>query len=196
MSAAPRGEMLAGEDWLFYWRVTSWEQNQKIYFFRTGQSVTREPLRYWGNELLECIIRSITPAHTIVHFAYQHWWASGMTPRPRAGTTATPSGTSSYDQRHRPQHPVHGNPTTQSVRDNFAIAAKEISDLQTLVSSLMLNTPYLPLAGGLMTGSLLLAADTAQDTEAATKLYVDALRALITDLEARVAALENPPPPP
>ena len=68
-------EMLAGEDWLFYWRVTSWEQNQKIYFFRTGQSVTREPLRYWGNKLLECIISSIAPAHTIVHFAYQHSWA-------------------------------------------------------------------------------------------------------------------------
>ena len=95
-----------------------------------------------------------------------------------------------------PNMPVHGNPTTRSVRDNFAIAAQEISDLQTLVSSLMLNTPYLPLAGGLMTGSLLLAADPAQDTEAATKLYVDAVRALITDLEARVAALENPLPPP
>ena len=25
------GDYLAGEEWLFYWRVTSWEQNQKIY---------------------------------------------------------------------------------------------------------------------------------------------------------------------
>jgi uncharacterized protein YmfQ (DUF2313 family) len=69
------GDYLAGEDWLFYWRVTSWEQNQKIYFFRTGQSVTRERLRSWGNALLECVLNAIKPAHTILHFAYQNSWA-------------------------------------------------------------------------------------------------------------------------
>ena len=94
-----------------------------------------------------------------------------------------------------PDNPVHGNPTTQSVRDNFAIAAQEISDLQVLVSALALNMPYLPLAGATMTGPLLLAEDPAVDAEAATKAYVDALKALITALEARVTALENPPAP-
>jgi uncharacterized protein YmfQ (DUF2313 family) len=69
------GDYLAGEDWLFYWRVTSWEQNQKIYFFRAGQSATSERLRHWGNSLLECVITAIAPAHTIVRFAYQHSWA-------------------------------------------------------------------------------------------------------------------------
>ena len=92
-----------------------------------------------------------------------------------------------------PANPVHGNPTTESVRDNFAIAAQEISNLQTQVAGLLLNMPYLPLAGALMTGELLLAHDPLADNEAATKIYVDALRTLITALEDRVAALENPP---
>jgi len=65
------GDHLYGKDWLFYWRVTSWEANQKIVAFRTGQSATRERLRKWGNEMLECLIRSLMPAHTIVQFAYQ-----------------------------------------------------------------------------------------------------------------------------
>ena len=42
--------ILCGEGWTFYWRVTSWEQNQKIIAFRTGQSATRERLRSWGND--------------------------------------------------------------------------------------------------------------------------------------------------
>jgi hypothetical protein len=99
-----------------------------------------------------------------------------------------------------PDNPVHGNPTTQSVRDNFAIAKQEISDLQSLMAALMINVPYLPLAGSAMTGPLTLAADPTTDAEAATKLYVDTLRALvdaqaamISDLETRVAVLENPP---
>jgi hypothetical protein len=112
-----------------------------------------------------------------------------------------------------PDNPVYGNPTTQSVRDNFAIAAQEISDLQTLVAALALNFPYLPLGGATMTGPLLLAEDPAAAAEAATKAYVDALEAIVAqqattisdqantiadqatsidDLQARVTALENP----
>src|SRR5262245_26006811 len=69
------GDHLAGIEWLFYWRVTSWEQNQRIIAFRTGQSVTRERLRTWGNNILECLIRGVAPAHTIVQFAYQYSWS-------------------------------------------------------------------------------------------------------------------------
>jgi len=71
---------LYGADWNYYWRVTSWEANQKIIAFRTGQSATRERLRQWGNDLLECLIRSLAPAHTIIQFAYQQLqsnWDSG-----------------------------------------------------------------------------------------------------------------------
>jgi hypothetical protein len=98
-----------------------------------------------------------------------------------------------------PDNPVHGNPTTQSVRDNFAIAAQEISDLQSLVSAIALNYPYMPLDGATMTGPLLLEHDPQAAAEAATKAYVDALQAIvnqqattIADLTARVTALENP----
>ena len=51
--------------------------------------------------------------------------------------------------------PVYGNPTTQSVRDNFEIAQIEITDLQNLISS----GPFLPLAGGIMSGFITLNAD-------------------------------------
>jgi hypothetical protein len=102
-----------------------------------------------------------------------------------------------------PANPVHGNPTTQSVRDNFAIAAQEISNLQAQVAGLLLNMPYLPLSGATMTGPLTLVGEPTAAEQAATKLYVDTLQALvdaqaaqITALETRVAALENPPPPP
>jgi uncharacterized protein YmfQ (DUF2313 family) len=72
---------LYGEEWMFYWRVTSWEQNQKIIAFRVGQSATRERLRSWGNDMLECLIRGYMPAHTVVQFAYQQLisvWDAGQ----------------------------------------------------------------------------------------------------------------------
>jgi hypothetical protein len=93
-----------------------------------------------------------------------------------------------------PANPVHGNPTTQSVRDNFEIAQQEISDLQTLVASLMLNLPYLPMSGGTMTGPLQLVRDPQLSAEAATKAYVDALKLLVQQLQARVVALEEANP--
>lgn len=38
--------------------------------FLAGQSCAGEPLRRWGNERLECTIRRLAPAHTIVSFHY------------------------------------------------------------------------------------------------------------------------------
>jgi hypothetical protein len=89
-------------------------------------------------------------------------------------------------------YPVQGNPTTQSVRDNFAIAKNEITNLQTQVAGVLLNMPYMPLAGATMTGPMILHGPPLQDLEPATKAYVDALEATVAALEARVAALENP----
>lgn len=51
--------------------------------------------------------------------------------------------------------PVTGNPTTASVRANFSTAASEISALQTATA----GAPFLPLAGGTMTGPMVLAGD-------------------------------------
>lgn len=38
--------------------------------FLAGQGCAGEPLRRWGNERLECTIRRLAPAHTIVKFHY------------------------------------------------------------------------------------------------------------------------------
>jgi hypothetical protein len=66
--------------------------------------------------------------------------------------------------------PVIGNPTTQSVRDNFATARDEITALQATV----MGAPFLQLAGGYLTGPLFLAGDPTSPMMAATKEYVDA----------------------
>jgi uncharacterized protein YmfQ (DUF2313 family) len=62
------GDPLNSEAWAFAWEITS-DQFNMIYF-RTGVSVTRDPLREWGNQLLECVMNAIKPAHSILHFSY------------------------------------------------------------------------------------------------------------------------------
>jgi hypothetical protein len=66
--------------------------------------------------------------------------------------------------------PVFGNPTTQSVRDNFTTAANEITTLQQQTS----GSPFLPLLGGRMTGAMYLFNDPTDAMMPATKGYVDA----------------------
>ena len=66
--------------------------------------------------------------------------------------------------------PVFGTPTTQSVRDNFATAANEITVLQNQTS----GSPFLPLLGGRMTGAMYLFNDPTDGMMPATKGYVDA----------------------
>jgi hypothetical protein len=79
--------------------------------------------------------------------------------------------------------PRQGNPTTKSLRDNFKHAHDEISELQERTA----DGPYLPLAGGLMTGSLMLYAEPGSAREAATKQYVDQMAA---------TGVPGPPGPP
>jgi Chaperone of endosialidase len=66
--------------------------------------------------------------------------------------------------------PVAGTPTTQSVRDNFATAANEISALQTNTA----GGPFLALRGGRMSGVMYLNNDPTDAMMPATKGYVDA----------------------
>src|SRR5215467_6969458 len=65
--------------------------------------------------------------------------------------------------------PITGTPTTESVRNNFAIAKSEITALQNTT----VGGPYVPISGGTLTGSLMLAHDPGAAREAATKQYVD-----------------------
>lgn len=62
------GDPLCGEDWLFVWRINAPEST--IIEFRAGISAVGEPLRKWGNELLECVFNRVKPAHTVLLFGY------------------------------------------------------------------------------------------------------------------------------
>lgn len=50
------------------WRVNA--PTTTIKWFRAGQSRAGEQVRTWGNELLECAIKEVNPAHLTVLFAY------------------------------------------------------------------------------------------------------------------------------
>lgn len=62
------GDAVCGEDWLYTWRINAPETT--IIEFRAGLSVVGEPLRSWGNELLECVFNRLKPAHTVLLFGY------------------------------------------------------------------------------------------------------------------------------
>ena len=62
------GQPLYSEAWAYAFRVVA--PPTTITYFRVGQSVIGEPLRSWGNELLECAIKALAPAHSVPIFAY------------------------------------------------------------------------------------------------------------------------------
>jgi uncharacterized protein YmfQ (DUF2313 family) len=62
------GDPAASEDWNFVWQVNA--SGTSIREFICGTSVCGEPLRTWGNKILECVISRLSPAHTRVQFAY------------------------------------------------------------------------------------------------------------------------------
>lgn len=68
VGAAVVGDSLTNGDWAHTWRINGPEVT--VTAFRVGQSVVGEPLRAWGNELLECRISGLKPAHTVLLFAY------------------------------------------------------------------------------------------------------------------------------
>lgn len=65
----PVGLPLYGDAWQFAFEVASPDE-VAVTEFRTGQSVTGEPLRAWGNETLECAIDHFKPAHTVAIFTF------------------------------------------------------------------------------------------------------------------------------
>lgn len=52
----------------YTWRVNAPDTAAR--FFRAGESVAGDLLQEWGDELLECAIRRLKPAHTDVIFVY------------------------------------------------------------------------------------------------------------------------------
>lgn len=61
------GDYLTNGDWQNTFRVNA--PSQTVRYFTAG-SLTGESLASWGNQLLECIINRVKPAHTIVQYAY------------------------------------------------------------------------------------------------------------------------------
>lgn len=62
------GDRVYSEDWTWVWRVNG--PAVTVTSFRTGVSRCGEPLRSWGNALLECRLNQIKPAHTRIIFSY------------------------------------------------------------------------------------------------------------------------------
>lgn len=63
------GDPVTSEEWAHVWEVNTAETDT-IRYFRAGQSTAGEALAKWGNEILECIINQLKPAHTYVIFTY------------------------------------------------------------------------------------------------------------------------------
>lgn len=58
---------LYGMDWQFCWRVNAPEQTVRYWTVDDDVSM---PLAAWGNQLLECVLNRIKPAHTVIDFSY------------------------------------------------------------------------------------------------------------------------------
>lgn len=63
------GQPACGPDWAHAWRVNA--ALNTVVRARAGASVAGDPLASWSNQVLECELREIAPAHTIIIFSYQ-----------------------------------------------------------------------------------------------------------------------------
>ncbi len=60
-------DAIYGVLWQFAWQVNAPAETVTDFIVQSG---VNEPLRDWGNEILECLITRLKPAHTYVQFAY------------------------------------------------------------------------------------------------------------------------------
>ncbi len=62
------GDPIYGTPWNFVWVVHA--PAVTVTPARVGHSACGEPIASWGNTALECVLRRLAPAHTVVMFAY------------------------------------------------------------------------------------------------------------------------------
>jgi uncharacterized protein YmfQ (DUF2313 family) len=62
------GQPLCGPAWAHAWSVSS--ALNTVVRSRVGTAAAGEPLASWGNAVLECELRAIAPAHTVLFFTY------------------------------------------------------------------------------------------------------------------------------
>lgn len=64
------GDRIYGSEWIHTFLVTGLAA--RVYFFRAGLNCAGDRLRYWRrNEILECIINKLKPAHTYGMFGFE-----------------------------------------------------------------------------------------------------------------------------
>lgn len=73
------GDVPPTENWVYNFTVHAPEQT--AFYFRVSESVVGDRLVDWGNEILECGVREIKPAHTRVQFKYDQPF-TGFSPWP------------------------------------------------------------------------------------------------------------------
>ncbi|WP_028210784.1 YmfQ family protein [Paraburkholderia mimosarum] len=62
------GQQLGTQDWFFTWSINA--PQTTVTQFAAGQSAAGDPLATWGNAVLECEMRALAPAHTVLQFHY------------------------------------------------------------------------------------------------------------------------------
>lgn len=62
------GAALNGDDWPFVMMITA--PQTTITYAKAGVNYAGDPLRSWGNKLLECRLNRMAPSHIIIKFAY------------------------------------------------------------------------------------------------------------------------------
>lgn len=63
------GDPVGGEDWSYAWAIVA--PLTSPVRFSAGKSAAGEALAIWQNQVLECELRRVKPAHTILQFNYQ-----------------------------------------------------------------------------------------------------------------------------
>ncbi|BAO88907.1 YmfQ family protein [Caballeronia cordobensis] len=62
------GDRCYGQDWIFAWSVDL--PLTSVVFARINQSTIGEPLANWGNDVIQCQLQDLKPAHTVLLFRY------------------------------------------------------------------------------------------------------------------------------
>lgn len=62
------GDSLGGVDWFYTWAINA--PLNTVTKFRAGQSTAGEALATWNNNVLECELSAVKPAHTALLFQY------------------------------------------------------------------------------------------------------------------------------
>jgi uncharacterized protein YmfQ (DUF2313 family) len=62
------GNPLNGPDWAHAWQINA--ALHTVVRAQVGVSQAGEPLAYWNNAVLECQLREVMPAHTVLIFSY------------------------------------------------------------------------------------------------------------------------------